>query len=72
MLLKYLNQLEDAVQAARERQTLEAYRQLAICVLKVERYLEGQARPIRERGEQMMMTIMPDRLRQRVEHLSTE
>ena len=60
MLLKYLNELDRAVQAARLRPGLEQFSRCAECVDVLRDYLRGQMEPVRRRGTEIMDTLLPE------------
>ena len=60
MLLKYLNDLEHAVQKARREPGVPQYRQCADCLLVLRRYLDTQVEPVRRRGEEIIEELLPE------------
>ncbi|AJD47561.1 hypothetical protein A167_01043 [Alcanivorax sp. S71-1-4] len=60
MLLKYLNELDRAVQAARLHPGLEQFSRCAECVDVLRDYLRGQMEPVRRRGTEIMDTLLPE------------
>lgn len=59
MLIKYLNDLDRAVQKARAVPTLEHYRRCVDCVTTLETYLDGQLEPLKRRGVEIMEQLLP-------------
>ena len=59
MLLKYLNDLEMAVQQALDSPEPEQYHQCLECVARLESYLQSQLEPVREKGFQIMGELLP-------------
>jgi uncharacterized protein with PIN domain len=60
MLLKYLNELDRAVQAARLHPELAQFSRCAECVDVLRDYLRGQMEPVRRRGTEIMDTLLPE------------
>lgn len=60
MLLKYLNELDRAVQAARLHPGLEQFSRCAECAEVLKDYLRGQIEPVRVRGTEIMETLLPE------------
>ncbi|MCH8543386.1 MAG: hypothetical protein LAT61_07445 [Alcanivorax sp.] len=60
MLLKYLNELDRAVKAAREHPGLEEYSRCAECADVLKDYLSGQMEPVRKRGTEIMDDLLPE------------
>ena len=63
MLLKYLNELETAVQDAVANPDPEHYQHCLDCVARLENYLQSQLEPVREKGFQLMGELLPSDLR---------
>ena len=63
MLLKYLNELESAVQAALASPDPTHYQQCLECVSRLEHYLQSQLEPVREKGFELMGAMLPSDLR---------
>ena len=59
MLLKYLNELDRAVQEARKRPGLEQFNHCAECLYVLRDYLDGQMAPVRERAEEIIDRMLP-------------
>lgn len=62
MLLKYLNDLDEAVRLANQDPGPEA---LALCAERLrvlERYLDAQIEPVRRRGREIMDAMVPPAL----------
>lgn len=65
MLLKYLNELESAVQEALASPDPAHYQQCLECVSRLEEYLQSQLEPVREKGFELMGALLPSDLRDR-------
>lgn len=63
MLLKYLNDLDRAVQQVRQRPGPEAYGRCVECATVLSNYLHDQVAPLRERGFELMDELLPEELR---------
>lgn len=59
MLIKYLNDLERAVQRARTQPGLEQYGRCVECATTLESYLSGQMEPLRRKGFEIMEQLLP-------------
>lgn len=59
MLLKYLNQLESAVNIAQQQPGLDSYARCADCLFVLRDYLRGQIEPVRTRGEEIIEQLLP-------------
>ena len=59
MLIKYLNDLDRAVQKAKAAPCVEHYRRCADCVMTLETYLDSQLEPLRRRGFEIMEQLLP-------------
>lgn len=59
MLIKYLNDLDRAVQKARVQPGIEHYARCAECVETLEGYLDGQLEPLKRRGLEIMDQLLP-------------
>ncbi len=59
MLIKYLNDLDRAVQKARLQPGVEHYARCADCVETLETYLAGQLEPLKRRGLEIMEQLLP-------------
>lgn len=59
MLIKYLNDLDRAVQRASAQPGLEHYFRCVECVTVLEAYLDGQMEPLRRRGREIMDELLP-------------
>ena len=59
MLIKYLNDLDRAVQKARVQPGIEQYARCADCVEILESYLDGQLEPLKRRGLEIMDQLLP-------------
>lgn len=66
MLLKYLNQLEQAVRAACENPDSATVTYCADCVATLDAYLDGQMEPVQRRGRELMDGLIPADLHDRV------
>lgn len=62
MLIKYLNELEQAAQAAISDPTPERYQQCLDCVARLEAYLQSQLEPVRRKGHQIMDQLLPEQI----------
>lgn len=62
MLLKYLNDLDHAVQEARRCPGPAQYGRCMECADVLSEYLEHQVEPLRRRGWQLMEELMPAEL----------
>lgn len=60
MLLKYLNDLDYAVQEARRRPGPEQYGHCMECVAVLSDYLDDQVEPLRRRGFELMEELLPE------------
>ena len=63
MLLKYLNELESAVQDALASPDPDQYQRCLECVAQLETYLQSQLEPVREKGFELMGELLPSHLR---------
>ncbi|MGB1465338.1 MAG: hypothetical protein ACPG8O_03155 [Alcanivorax nanhaiticus] len=68
MLLKYLNELEMAVQALADHPDADAMTRCTDCVAALDSYLDGQMEPVKQRGRELMDGLMPAELLERVGH----
>lgn len=59
MLIKYLNDLDRAVQRANAQPGLEQYFRCVECVDVLEAYLSGQMEPLRRKGREIMDQLLP-------------
>ncbi len=59
MLLKYLNDLDRAVEQARACPGVEQYSRCAECLFVLEDYLQGQVEPVRRRAEEIIEKLLP-------------
>lgn len=59
MLIKYLNDLDRAVQKARVQPGIEQYARCADCVEILESYLDGQMEPLKRKGHEIMDQLLP-------------
>lgn len=66
MLLKYLNELEQAVQEARVRPGPVQYRRCLVQASILRAYLDGQVEPLRRRGLELMEGVMPPELHEQM------
>ncbi|MGJ3257572.1 MAG: hypothetical protein ACFE0K_14765 [Alcanivorax sp.] len=66
MLLKYLNQLEQAVKAASEHPDRDSVNRCADCVATLDAYLDAQMEPVQRRGRELMDGLIPSDLHSRV------
>jgi|TARA_R100001460_G_scaffold67498_2_gene107906 hypothetical protein len=66
MLLKYLNQLEQAVKAAAEHPDTDSMNRCADCVATLDAYLDAQMEPVQRRGRELMDGLIPSDLQSRV------
>ncbi|MEQ3636568.1 hypothetical protein [Alcanivorax sp.] len=66
MLLKYLNQLEQAVKAACEHPDSVTVTYCADCVATLDAYLDAQMEPVQRRGRELMDGLIPADLHDRV------
>ena len=66
MLLKYLNDLDHAVQEARRRPGPEQYGHCVECAEVLSDYLHDQVEPLRRRGFELMDELLPEHLRQTI------
>jgi hypothetical protein len=62
MLLKYLNDLDNAVQEARRRPGPEQIGRCMECAQVLSGYLDGQVEPLRRRGLELMEEMLPSQL----------
>lgn len=66
MLLKYLNQLDEAVHQAERDPSPESLSLCADRMRVLEEYLESQVEPVRRRGREIMDTMVPPALYARI------
>ena len=66
MLLKYLNQLEQAVKAASEHPDTDTVNRCADCVATLDAYLDAQMEPVQRLGRELMEGLIPAHLQNRV------
>lgn len=59
MLIKYLNDLDRAVQKAKAAPCVEHYSRCADCVMTLETYLDSQLEPLKRRGFEIMEQLLP-------------
>lgn len=59
MLLKYLNQLEEAARRAQVSKDPACLRECAACLARLERYLASQATPIQQHGQKTVARLLP-------------
>ncbi|PKM22329.1 MAG: hypothetical protein CVV10_04875 [Gammaproteobacteria bacterium HGW-Gammaproteobacteria-14] len=59
MLIKYLNDLDRAVQKARRHKDLDSISHCIQCVSVLQDYLQGQMEPIRRKGFEIMEHLLP-------------
>lgn len=59
MLIKYLNDLDRAVQRTAQSPTLEQIGRCAECVAVLQEYLASQMEPIQRRGFEIMQRLLP-------------
>lgn len=69
MLLKYLNELDDAVRLADQNPDAEALSQCAERLRVLEDYLDSQIEPVRRRGQEIIGTMVPPDLYARIHHV---
>ncbi|MCG8392316.1 MAG: hypothetical protein MI745_04470 [Pseudomonadales bacterium] len=62
MLLKYLNQLEQAVKEACEHPDGDSVSRCATCVATLDAYLDAQMEPVQRRGRELMYGLIPPHL----------
>ncbi|MEE3321629.1 MAG: hypothetical protein VX258_13135 [Pseudomonadota bacterium] len=68
MLLKYLNELEVAVQALADHPDSDTLTRCTHCVATLDAYLDEQMEPVKQRGRELMDGLMPPELLERVGH----
>ena len=68
MLLKYLNELEQAVKAVADHPDASTMDRCANCVATLDAYLDAQMEPVKQRGRELMDGMMPPELLERVGH----
>lgn len=66
MLLKYLNDLDHAVQEAQRRPGPRQYGRCMECAAVLSDYLDDQVEPLRRRGFELMEELLPDHLMQAI------
>lgn len=59
MLIKYLNDLDRAVQKAQSQPGLEQYGRCVDCVTTLKNYLNDQMEPLRRKGFEIMEQLLP-------------
>lgn len=59
MLIKYLNDLDRAVQKAQSQPGLEQFGRCVDCVVTLERYLDDQMEPLKRKGFEIMEQLLP-------------
>lgn len=59
MLIKYLNDLDRAVQRAQTQPGPEQFSRCADCVDTLETYLNGQLEPLKRKGFEIMEQLLP-------------
>jgi hypothetical protein len=62
MLLKYLNELDAAVQSAKAHPDSAHVSRCIECATVLEAYLQGQMEPVRRKGEALMRELWPQDL----------
>lgn len=60
MLIKYLNDLDRAVQRARQAPDMDAIGRCMDCVAVLQDYLAGQMEPVQRKGFEIMAHLLPD------------
>lgn len=60
MLIKYLNDLDRAVQRARQNLDVDSIGRCMDCVSVLQDYLAGQMEPIQRKGFEIMSHLLPD------------
>ncbi|MEY1662515.1 hypothetical protein [Isoalcanivorax beigongshangi] len=60
MLLKYLNELDRAVQAAQQEPGQVQFSHCVECANVLKDYLRGQIEPVRVRGTEIMESLLPE------------
>ncbi|MZR62383.1 hypothetical protein [Alcanivorax sp. DP30] len=68
MLLKYLNELEMAVQAMADHPDADTMNRCVKCVATLDAYLDAQMEPVKQRGRELMDGLLPADLQERVGH----
>lgn len=68
MLLKYLNELEVAVQALADHPDSDTLTRCTHCVATLDAYLDEQMEPVKQRGRELMDGLMPPELLERMGH----
>lgn len=68
MLLKYLNELEMAVQALADHPDADTMSRCEHCVATLDAYLDAQMEPVKRRGRELMDGLIPAELLERVGH----
>lgn len=66
MLLKYLNQLEQAVKDVCEHPDADTLNRCAGCVQTLDAYLDSQMEPVQRRGRELMAGLIPAHLHAQV------
>lgn len=66
MLLKYLNQLDAAIERAERDPGQDALDHCIECLHRVEAYLDTQIEPVRERGREIIAGMMSPALNARI------
>lgn len=66
MLLKYLNELEQAVQEASLCPGPVQYQRCLVQAAVLRAYLDGQVEPLRRHGLELMENVMPPELHERM------
>ena len=59
MLIKYLNDLDRAVQKAQAQPELEQFLRCQECVAILETYLDNQLEPLKRKGLEIMQQLLP-------------
>jgi hypothetical protein len=60
MLIKYLNDLDRAVQRARQTLDIESIGRCMDCVATLQDYLAGQMEPVQRKGFEIMAHLLPE------------
>lgn len=66
MLLKYLNELDEAIQRAEHDPGRDALDHCIECLQRVDTYLDTQIEPVRERGREIVANMMSPALSARL------
>lgn len=59
MLIKYLNDVDRAVQKAQSQPGLEQFGRCVDCVATLEEYLDDQMEPLKRKGFEIMKQLIP-------------